>query len=102
MAAPLLELHVWPPVFSSPGPESRFVPVRPMAFKKKIIAGFGTALAILILVGVVSYRTMVQNGEDRLWVTHTYLVLQKRDSVLANSVDVETSRDGPILYREDS
>jgi signal transduction histidine kinase len=73
-----------------------------MTFKSKIIAGFGAALAILILVGVVSFRTMVQNGEDRAWVTHTYLVLQKLDAVLANTVDVETGQRGYILTGEES
>jgi signal transduction histidine kinase len=102
MAAPLLELHAWPPVFPFPGPESRLVPVRPMTFKRKIIAGFGTALAILIGVGVLSFQTMLQNGEDRTWVTHTYLVLQKLDAVLANSVDVETGQRGYILTGEES
>jgi signal transduction histidine kinase len=102
MAAPLLELHAWPTGFPFPGPESRFVPVRPMTFKRKIIAGFGTALAILILVGVVAFRTMVQNGEDRVWVIHTYLVLQKLDVVLANNVDVETGQRGYILTGEES
>jgi CHASE3 domain sensor protein len=68
--------------------------VRSMTFKRKIIAGFGTALAILILVGVVSFRTMVQNGEDKVWVTHTYIVLEKLDAVLTNLIDAETGQRG--------
>jgi hypothetical protein len=35
-----------------------------MTFKNKIIAGFGAALAILIFVGVGSFRTMKRNRED--------------------------------------
>jgi len=88
-------------LFPFPGPESRFVPVRPMTFKSKIIAGFGTALVILTGVEVLSFRSMVQNGEDRAWVTHTYLVLQKLDAVLANNVDVETGQRGYILTGEE-
>jgi hypothetical protein len=35
-----------------------------MTFKNKVIAGFGAALAILIFVGIGSFRTMKRNGED--------------------------------------
>jgi CHASE3 domain sensor protein len=74
----------------------------PMTFKSKIIAGFGIALVILILVGALSFRGMVRNGEDRVWVTHTYLVLEKLDGVLANLVDAETGQRGYILTGEES
>ena len=73
-----------------------------MTFKNKVIAGFGTALAILILVGVLSYRSMVQGDEDRQWVTHTHLVKEKLDAVLTNMLDVETGARGYILTGEAS
>src|SRR4029077_17818823 len=102
MGAPLLELDVWPNVFPLPGPESRVVPVRPMTFKSKITAGFGTALVILIGVGVVSFRSMVRNGEDRVWVTHTYIESGKVDAVLTNLLDAETGQRGYLLTGEKS
>src|ERR1700688_1471373 len=73
-----------------------------MTFKNKVAAGFGTALAILILVGVLSYRSMVQSDEDRQWVTHTHLVKEKLDAVLTNMLDVETGARGYILTGEGS
>ena len=73
-----------------------------MAFKSKIIAGFGTALAMLILVGVLSYRSMVRSEEDRLWVTHTHLVLERLDAVLTNMLDMETGARGYVLTGEGS
>ncbi len=73
-----------------------------MTFKTKVAAGFGIGLAILILVGVVSFKAMVQNSEDRVWVTHTYLVLEKLDAALANIVDAETGERGYILTGEES
>jgi signal transduction histidine kinase len=101
ISAPLLELYVWPPVFPL-GRQSRFVPVHWMTFKNKIIAGFGTALAILIFVGVLSFRSMVQNGEDRVWVTHTHLVMEKLDAVLIDLIDAETGQRGYIITGEES
>jgi signal transduction histidine kinase len=73
-----------------------------MTFKTKVIAGFGAALAILILVGILSYRSIVQNGEDRAWVTHTHLVLEKLDAVQINLLDAETGMRGYILTGDTS
>src|SRR5580692_6928350 len=73
-----------------------------MKFKNKVIAGFGTALAILILVGVLSYRSMLQSDEDREWVTHSHQVLEKLDAVLANMLDIETGERGYIITGEGS
>ena len=55
-----------------------------MTFKNKISAGFGTALAILVLVGVLSYRSMVHSDEDRQWVTHTHQVLEQVNAVMTD------------------
>ena len=59
-------------------------------------------MAIFIFVGVLSFQTMVQNGEDRAWVTHTHLVIEKLDTVLANLLDAETGQRGYILAGEQS
>ncbi len=68
-----------------------------MTFKQKVTAGFGTALAILVLVGVLSYRSMVRSDEDREWVAHTHLVMEKLDAVLTNILDIESGERGFIL-----
>jgi signal transduction histidine kinase len=73
-----------------------------MTFKSKIIAGFGTALVILIGVGVLSFRSMVQSGEDGEWVTHTHIVLEKLDAILTNLIDAETGQRGYIITGEKS
>jgi signal transduction histidine kinase len=73
-----------------------------MKFKNKVSAGFGTALAILILVGVLSYRSMLQSDEDREWVTHSHQVLEKLDAVLANMLNIETGERGYIITGEGS
>lgn len=73
-----------------------------MTFKRKVVAGFGAALAILISVGIVSYRNMVRDEKDRLWVNHTHLVLEKMDAVLTDLLDAETGERGYILTGEES
>ena len=73
-----------------------------MKFKNKVLAGFGTALLILILVGVLSYRNMLQSDEDRQRVTHTHQVLEKLDAVLTSMLDIETGAREYILAGEGS
>ncbi|HSZ19055.1 MAG TPA: CHASE3 domain-containing protein, partial [Candidatus Acidoferrum sp.] len=73
-----------------------------MTFKSKVIAGFGTALAILILIGMLSYRSMLQNDEDRQWVTHTHRVLEQVDAVETDLLNAETGERGFILTGEPS
>ena len=71
-----------------------------MTFRNKVTAGFGTAIAILILVGVLSYRSLVQSDVDREWVTHTHLVIERLDIVENNLLDIESSQRGYILTVE--
>ena len=73
-----------------------------MTFKTRIIAGFGTGLALLICVGVLSYWSVVQNANERQWVNHTHLVLEKLDSLSANLIDAETGARGYLLTGEES
>jgi len=68
-----------------------------MTFKRKLIAGVGTALAILVFIGWLSYDSTRQNDKDRQWVMHTHLVLEKLGSVLANLIDAETGERGFII-----
>jgi PAS domain S-box-containing protein len=48
-----------------------------MAFKSKLVAAFGTALAILVCVGALSYLKVRQDDEEKNWVDHTHLVIEK-------------------------
>jgi signal transduction histidine kinase len=73
-----------------------------MTFKGKVTAGFGTALAVLALVGTLAYRSMLKADEDRLWVTHTLLVLDKLDATMIDLLNAETGERGYILTGEAS
>ena len=58
------------------------------------------ALAILILVGVLSLRSTVQDGENRALVTHTHLVLEDLDAVLISLLDADSGQRGYIITGE--
>ncbi len=52
----------------------------PMARNRKLTIGMFVGLLVVACVGALSYRSMAQNDEERHWVTHTYLVLEKIDA----------------------
>jgi signal transduction histidine kinase len=73
-----------------------------MTFKSKTIAGFGLALCLVIVVGILSYRTTIRNDEDRAWVAHTYIVLAGLDAVSADLIDAEDCQRGFLLTGEET
>jgi PAS domain S-box-containing protein len=55
-----------------------------MGFRDKLVALFSVAVVILAVVGVLSYRKLLEEDEDHTWVEHTYIVLGKLDALLIN------------------
>jgi PAS domain S-box-containing protein len=73
-----------------------------MSFRLRVIAVSGTALSILVTVGILSYRRTLQEDEDQKWVAHTHLVLQELDAILADLINEETGQRGYIITGDDS
>jgi signal transduction histidine kinase len=71
----------------------------PMTFSSKAIAV--CALLIMFCIGVLSFRSTVRDEEDREWVTHTHLVLEKLQAVRIDITLAETGQRGYILTGED-
>jgi methyl-accepting chemotaxis protein len=63
----------------------------------KIGAGFALALAILVAIGTVTYRSTATLTETAEWVAHTYRVLDELEGVLSGMKDAETGQRGYIL-----
>ena len=70
--------------------------------ERLIILTFGFALAILILVDILSYRGTIRFGEDEKWVEHTHQVIEKLAVALSLTKDVETSGRGFALTGRES
>ena len=64
---------------------------------RKIGAGFAVPLAILIAIGLVSYRSTSRLIETSHQVTHTYAVLTDLERVLSALKDAETGQRGYLL-----
>ena len=69
-----------------------------MNFSSKAFAA--CALMILLGIGILSYRSTVRDEEDRGWVTHTHLVLEKLQAVLIDITQAEAGQRGYMLTGE--
>src|SRR5450755_1691827 len=58
---------------------------------RKMQFGFGSAMAILLVVGVVSYRSVLASRESDRWVGHTHDLLENLGGLLAGTQDVQAS-----------
>jgi methyl-accepting chemotaxis protein len=67
----------------------------------KIGAGFGLALAILVAIGAVSYRSTTKLTDTSELVTHTHQVLEKLEEVLSGIKDAETGQRGYLITGEE-
>jgi len=70
-----------------------------MTFSSKAIAV--CALLIMLGIGLLSFRSTMRDAEDREWVTHTHLVLEKLQGVLIDVTQAETGQRGYMLTGED-
>ena len=63
----------------------------------KISTGFAVTLAIFLVVGVVSYRAVLQQAEDADWVSHSDEVLRELGQMLSSLQDAETGQRGYLI-----
>jgi CHASE3 domain sensor protein len=80
------------------GLEDRFMK---WAIREKIGAGFGLALLILVLIGVVSYRSTAQLIETGRLVAQTHELLGALESVRARMTEIETGARGYVITGDD-
>jgi len=67
----------------------------------RILLGFGVALAMSTVVGVLSYRSTTELIDAANWVTHTHKVLEGASGVLSALKDAETGLRGYIITGEE-
>jgi PAS domain S-box-containing protein len=71
------------------------------AFRGKV-AGLAAVSALLLLAAALSYWALVRQLEDREWITHTHIVLEKLGEVRSNITDAETGERGYLLTGEEA
>jgi two-component system, sensor histidine kinase and response regulator len=56
---------------------------------RKIHFGFAAVLAVLLAVGIVSYRSITATAESERWVQHTHQILEDLEILLSEITDTE-------------
>ncbi len=69
---------------------------------RKVQIAFGSALLTLLIVGVLSYRSMIASSESVRWVRHTHEVMESLQDLLLSMETVESSSRGFALTGNDS
>jgi methyl-accepting chemotaxis protein len=70
-------------------------------FGRKIAAGFGLSMAMLLVVGIVAYRATDSLVENDHRVTHTHAVLEDLAHLLSLMKDTETGQRGFVMTGEE-
>jgi PAS domain S-box-containing protein len=73
----------------------------PLSLRNKINIPIGLALAILAIVGVVSYQNVTSLEDSAKWVDHTHEVLGTIEAVKTNIEDAKSSQRGYIISGSD-
>lgn len=61
-----------------------------------------SAIVILLCIGSLSFWSEVQHEEDRGWVTHTHLVIEKLQEILIDVTQAEADQRGYILTAQET
>jgi two-component system sensor histidine kinase/response regulator len=56
--------------------------------------GFGLPIAMLIVLSVVSYRTIISSNANTTWLLHTHLVLEQCEELFSTIQDIEIESRG--------
>jgi hypothetical protein len=57
---------------------------------RKTQFGFDAVLAVLLVVGIVSYRSLLASAESERWEQHTHEVLEHLESLLSAMENMKT------------
>jgi methyl-accepting chemotaxis protein len=71
-------------------------------FGKRIALGFGVSVAILLLVGLVAYRSTDALIENDHLVTHTHAIIENLAHVVSVAKDAETGQRGYLLTGDEA
>ncbi len=75
--------------------------IQSWTFGRKIALGFGLSVSILLVVGVVAYRSTDVLIENNANVAHSHLVLEDLAQLLSLMKDAETGQRGFVITGDD-
>src|SRR6266849_1595632 len=69
---------------------------------RRVQLALGAAVLASLVVGAISYRSMVASTESNRWVRHTHEVLERLQNLLAAMRSIESSYRGFALTGKES
>ena len=67
-----------------------------LSFRDQVLTGFAVSIVLVLIVGVLSWRSISQFREDSVWVDHTQKVIKTSGNLLQSLVDAETGMRGYV------
>src|SRR5471030_3341772 len=67
-----------------------------LSFRAQVLAGFAVSIVLVLVVGILSYRSITQFREDTVWVEHTQKVIKTSNNLLQLTIDAETGMRGYV------
>jgi two-component system, sensor histidine kinase and response regulator len=68
---------------------------------RKTQLGFGAVLAVLLAVGIVSYRSLAASAETERWVQHTHEALEHLETLISEITNVQRGYRGFALSADE-
>lgn len=69
---------------------------------RRLAAGYAAALALMAVIGVVSFTNTASLVTNSEWVEHTHEVLAETDAVLSSLKDAEAGQRGYLITGVDA
>jgi len=69
---------------------------------RTVLLAFGSAIAILLVMGTFSYRSTIASDESDAWVRHTHEVLADLQSMTLGMAEISASTRRFVITGEDS
>lgn len=69
---------------------------------RKTQLGFAAVLAVLLAVGVVSYRSLAASADTEQWVQHTHEVLEHLETLISEITNVQRGYRGFALSADEA
>lgn len=73
-----------------------------MKIRNKLFVGFGVTLAILLVISIVSYRSLSGYDKAEKWNAHTYQVINEFQLLQQSMINMETGDRGFLITGKDN
>src|ERR1700761_4693658 len=71
-----------------------------LSFKQQVFAGFAVSVFLVIIVGILSYKSIHQLEDDSSMVEHTQKVIKTSTNLLQLMIDAETGMRGNVATNQ--